>query len=452
MSERRGAAPGSAGPIRSRVRGLAPSLIVLLSCYLTGLAVVNLEGTGAANLVHTLFPRVERHNLDSASVNAAWADIQQRYVVRSVDGSVGTAGAEQGMIDALKARFGDRFSAYLTPDQARALHSDLAGQRSGSIGIALEARCDNGVPCAAGATATTLVIEDVLRDQPAARAGLRPGDILVAVDGRGVRTLGSSTDDRLTRVSGLIRGSAGTSVRITVARGAAQRDVTVARADLSIPSVYTQRFGSTLYMQVTGFDENTGNDARNALEQNVGAAVHAVILDLRHNGGGYVTAAQRLASQFVAPGSGRRDVVVRRGRLDPGGAPGSAQTVLRDAIESGGVATAMKVVVLVDGDTASASEIVTACLHDYGRATVVGERTFGKGSVQEDFPLPDGGDLHLTVEKWFGPRGESIDNAGIQPDQAVAIDVPEHRFVLDAIGPDPAGDAQLQAALAAAGP
>ncbi|GAC1344701.1 MAG: S41 family peptidase [Candidatus Dormibacteria bacterium] len=451
MSEPKGGVTGK-GPTRSRLRGLVPSLAVVLSCYLTGLAVVNLEGTSAANLIHSMFPRVERHNLDSASVNAAWADIQQRYVVRSVDGSVGTAGAEQGMIEALKARFGDRFSAYLTPAQAKALHSDLAGQRSGSIGIALEARCDNGVPCAAGATATTLVIEDVLRDQPAARAGLLPGDILVAVDGRDVRSLGKSIDDRLARVSSLIRGSAGTSVRITTTRAATQREVVITRRDLSIPSVFTQRFGNTLYLQVTGFDETTGNDARHALQQNVGAAVHAVILDLRHNGGGYVSAAQRLASQFVAPGPGRQDVVVRRGRLDAAGAPGSAQTVVRDTIEPGGVATVMKTVVLVDGDSASAAEIVTACLHDYGRATVVGLKTFGKGSVQEDFTLPDGGDLHLTVEKWFGPRGESIDNAGIQPDQSVALDLPEHRFMLNAIGPDPAGDAQLQAALVAAGP
>jgi len=444
---------GTAGArILARARGAAPSLIVVLACYLTGLAVINLEGTGAANLVHALFPRVERRALDSASVNAAWADIQQRYVVRSVDGAVGTTGAEQGMIEALKTRFGDRFSAYLTPDQARALHSDLAGQRSGSIGIALEARCDNGAPCAAGTPASSLVVEDVLRDQPAARAGLLPGDVVTAVDGRAVRSLGTSSEDRLNRVSGLIRGPAGTTVRITVARAGSQHEVSVTRADLNIPSVYTQRFGSTLYLQVTGFDENTGNEARNALQENVGAAVHAVVLDLRHNGGGYVAAAQRLASQFVAPGPGRRDVVVRRGRLDDSGAPGSAKTVLRDTIESGGVATSMKVVILVDSDTASAAEIVTACLHDYGRATVIGEKTFGKGSVQEDFTLPDGGDLHLTVEKWFGPRGESIDNAGIKPDQTVGLDTPEHRFVLDAIGPDAAGDAQLQAALAAAGP
>ena len=436
---------------RSRWRAALPSLVVVASCYLTGLAVVNLEGTGAANVVHALFPRVDRHNLDSASVNAAWATIQQRYVMRSVDSSLGTTGAEQGMIDALKAKFGDRFSAYLSPEEARAQRADLAGQRSGSIGIALDARCDGGAACPAGATPSTLVIEDVLRDQPAARAGLLPGDLLVAVDGRLVRTLGTTTDDRLSRVSSLIRGRAGTTVRLSVARAGSAREVVVARGDLTIPSIYTQRFGNTLYMQVTGFDENTGDDARNALQQNVGAGVHAVVLDLRHNGGGYVTSAQRLASQFVSPGPGRRDVVVRRGRLAAGGAPGSAETVIRDTIESGGVATALKVVVLVDGDTASASEIVAACLHDYRRATVVGERTFGKGSVQEDFVLPDGGDLHLTVEKWFGPRGETIDNAGIQPDQTVALDSAEHRFTLDAIGPDSAADAQLQAALVAAG-
>jgi carboxyl-terminal processing protease len=107
--------------------------------------------------------------------------------------------------------------------------------------------------------------------------------------------------------------------------------------------------------------------------------------------------------------------------------------------------------VLVNGDSASAAEITTAALRDYQRARIVGETTFGKGSVQVDYPLPDGTDLHLTIERWYGPDGESIEGSGIKPDDAVTISNPDERFEIAAQSPPAAGDAQLQAALALLG-
>src|SRR5581483_2810035 len=174
---------------------------------------------------------------------------------------------------------------------------------------------------------------------------------------------------------------------------------------------------------------------------------------LRGNPGGLVSEAQTIASQFLQPIKGKQDdVVVRRGRMttssqDPLGVPGTAEKVEHDAILSGGVALTPKLVVLVDGDSASASEIVAAALHDYDRGQLVGEKTFGKGSVQEDFPLPGGADLHLTVERWFGPDGESIDGTGITPDRTVALPNTDDQFRIDAQSVDPSQDPQLQAAL-----
>jgi C-terminal peptidase prc len=158
-----------------------------------------------------------------------------------------------------------------------------------------------------------------------------------------------------------------------------------------------------------------------------------------------------LVSEFVQPTATHRYVVVRRGRLSAGGDPSSAQEVSNDAIEAGGVALTQPMAVLVDGDSASAAEITAAALRDYHRATVVGEKTFGKGSVQVDFPLPDGADLHLTVERWYGPDGESIEGSGITPDQVVALADPDARFELDAQSPPASADPQLQAGLAAVG-
>jgi carboxyl-terminal processing protease len=351
------------------------------------------------------------------------------------------------MVEALDQQFGDRFTAYLTSSEYAELRATLSGQRGGSIGVAVEARCSGGTACARGVSPSELVFEDVLTGQPAARAGIRPGDVLLAVGSVHV-SMSDGTESALRRASSLIRGAAGTTVRITVVRAGSQRTFTVRRANLHLPSVFSARFGKVLYLQVSGFDDGTADAARGVLRKALSSGATSVILDLRHNGGGFVAEAQQLASQFLRPGRDRQDVVIRRGRLSPGGRASTAQTVVHDKILGGGAATSVPLVVLVDSQTASAAEIVTAALNDYQRATVIGERTFGKGSVQLDFPLPDGSDLHLTVERWYGPRGESIDGAGITPAQTVLLASPDQRFQLNAISGPASADAQLRAALA----
>lgn len=424
-------------------------LFIVAGCYLTGLAVNNLSGSRAAGLIDTVFPRIGHNRVDVASINSAWDVIQQEYVIRDVGQTLGTQGAENGLIEALRAKYNDRFSAFYTSDQYASLKRDLSGQRTGSIGITLEARCAGATLCASSATPTVVAIEDVLLNQPADRAGLRNGDILVSVGGKAVSSLSPDVTTQLNAVGPLIRGTAGTSVSMTVQRAGKPVTVTVTRADLQIPSAYAERLGPALYLQVTAFDENVGEALRGLIQNGIkGGGVTGIILDLRHNPGGLVTEAQSIASEFLTPKGGEQDVVVRRGRLDPQGNPTSAQNVQRDQIESGGLVPALPMAVLIDGSSASAAEIVSAALHDYHRATLVGDKSFGKGSVQQDFGLPDGADLHLTVEKWFGPGGESIDGTGITPDTEVSLPDDDHRFHLDAQSPPASADAQLQAALA----
>jgi carboxyl-terminal processing protease len=264
-----------------------------------------------------------------------------------------------------------------------------------------------------------------------------------------VSSLGSTLDQRLARVSPLIRGAAGTPVTLTVNRGGTTLAVTVIRQNLRIPTVYSQLMGDVLDLQVTSFATDTAREVVTQLKRGIAGGARAVVLDLRGDGGGYVSAAVTLASQFLTRHGGEQDVVVRRGRMDIQGRPATAETVIHDQIESGGAAPSLPLAVLVDGGTASASEIVTAALRDYHRAIVVGTTTFGKGSVQLDYPLPDGSDLHLTVEKWYGPDGESIDGTGITPQQRVSLPSPDDLFTLEAESASPARDSQLQAALAA---
>jgi carboxyl-terminal processing protease len=427
------------------------ALFTVAACYLTALVVLNLASSQYGGFIDRVFPHIGGGStVDTTSIAAEWQAIQQNYVIRDVPGANGTQGAEQGIVQMLHDVYNDRFSAYLTAQQYQQLNSTLGGRRDGSIGIAVEARC-GAATCASGQTPDDAVIEDVLVNQPADRAGIDRGDVLIAVDGVALSSLGSDETTRIDKASQMVRGPVGVSVRITVHRGSLQLTLTVTRQNLVIPSVFTQLFGHTLYMQVTGFDTDTGDAARSQLQTGLAAGATSVILDLRQNGGGYVTAAQALVSEFVQPTATHKYVVVRRGRLAANGDPNTAQEVVSDPIQPGGLALTQPMVVLVDGDSASASEITTAALHDYKRATVVGEKTFGKGSVQVDFPLPDGADLHLTVERWFGPAGETIEGQGVTPDRAVGLASPDDRFQLDAQSAPATGDAQLQAALTVLG-
>ncbi len=428
------------------------TLGVVAACYLTALLAVNLSTSSYASFINRIFPHIGAGaSIDQTSIAAEWQAIQQNYVIRGVPPAQGTQGAEQGMVQVLHDTYNDRFSAYLSAAQYQELNSTLGGRRDGSIGIAVEPRCAGGALCGTGDTPDRALIESVLVGQPADRAGVHRGDELIAVDGTSLASLGSDENTRITKAATLVRGAVSSTARLTVMRGGAQLTLVATRANLQIPSVYSKIIGHVLYMQVTGFDTDTGSVARTQLQQGIAGGATSIILDLRQNGGGYVSAAQSLVSEFVQPTATRKDVVVRRGRLSANGTPSSAEEVSNDAIQPGGVALAEPMAVLVDGDSASAAEITAAALHDYKRATVVGEKTFGKGSVQVDFPLPDGADLHLTVERWYGPNGESIEGSGITPDRTVALAAPDARFQLQAQSPPPSGDAQLQAALTVLG-
>ncbi len=428
------------------------TLGVVTACYLTALLAVNLSTSSYASFINRIFPHIGAGtSIDQTSIAAEWQAIQQNYVIRGVPLAQGTQGAEQGMVQVLHDTYNDRFSAYLSAAQYQELSSTLGGRRDGSIGIAVEPRCAGGTLCPAGGTPDRAVIENVLVGQPADRAGVHRGDELIAVDGVTLASLGSDENTRITRAAALVRGAVSSTVRLTVMRAGARLTLAATRANLQIPSVYSKLIGHVLYMQVTGFDSDTGSVARTQLQQGIAGGAASIILDLRQNGGGYVSAAQSLVSEFVQPTATHKNVVVRRGRLSANGTPSSAEEVSNDTIQPGGVALDQPMAVLVDGDSASAAEITAAALHDYKRATLVGQKTFGKGSVQVDFPLPDGADLHLTVERWYAPNGESIEGSGITPDQLVSLPGPDARFQLQAQSPPPSGDAQLQAALTVLG-
>lgn len=421
--------------------------IAVACLYLGGLLATNLASVPLGGSVAAIFPHFG--GFDDTSLQAEWQYIQRDYVLRGVPGSLAQKATEQALVQALDQRYGDRFTTLLTKSQYRQFNQYLNQQRSGSVGLSLEERCAGAVLCAGGESPTVLAVEQVLYGQPAWNAGVRNGDILANVDGTPVARLGT-LGQQLQALPGRIDGRPGTTVRLGVLRGGQPLSFTLTRRNLTLPTVYSRIFGGVLDLQVVSFGADTAAQAVAQLRAGLARGATAVVLDLRGNGGGYVSAAVTLASQFLTRRAGEQDVVVRRGRLDIRGTPSSAQSVIRDRIQPGGLAPAVPLVVLVNGGTASAAEIVTAALRDYHRATVVGTRTYGKGSVQVSYPLPNGDQLHLTVERWYGPDGESIDGKGITPTDSVSLPNPDDLFTLQAQSASPTRDPQLQAALAVA--
>ena len=351
-----------------------------------------------------------RAQLDEPAQQQALRIIEAHYWTEHVDGTALTDGSIQGMVQALN----DPFTSYLTPAQYREEQESYAGQHSQEVGVFLDY------------TGANPVVTGIIPDSPAQRAGMEAGDAVLAVNGRSTSGVDAST------VGSWIDRS-GARVSLLLQRGAQQLTVPVAPARFSSPSVVSTKLSSDiLYMRVYEFGDTTAQEFTQQLR--AGLPAKGIILDLRGNGGGYVSAAVAVVSSFVAKG----EVFSTQGR-------GQTQ---RTNVSGNVIAPSTPLTVLVDQNTASASEITSGSLMVHDRATLVGERTYGKGSEQEDFPLSNGGDLHLTVRHWYLPNGKWIgDHRGIQPNRVVALPQPWDMY--DVATPQRSGaqDTQLQAAL-----
>jgi carboxyl-terminal processing protease len=297
------------------------------------------------------------------------------------------------------ASLNDRFSHYLTPGEFRGFNEPASFT---GIGVSVNEHT----------TPQGLQIERIFDSSPASRAGLQVGDVIVEVDGRKLAGLSSNRD------TSLIKGPPNTTVRLRIERRekghARTRTVTVTRATISEPvvasatrTVHGVKLG---VVRLATFSLGAHAEVAEAVRHLLGEGVRGIVFDLRANGGGLVEEARLVASVFISHGT----IVTTRGRTQPT----QTLTVAGDAI-----APSIPLVVLVDGDTASASEIVTAALQDHARATVVGTHTFGKGVFQEEEPLPNGGALDITVGEYFTPDGRNLGGGGVKQGAGVIPEV-----------------------------
>lgn len=350
-------------------------------------AVAFIAGTRSQELSDRLFGRSDS-SLDLSSVQALY-----RELANSFDGELNQAelieGAKRGLVDAV----GDPYTAYFTAEETEEFLNDLEGTFEG-IGAEL------------GKRESDLTIISTIDGSPAKAAGLQANDVILMVNDE--PTTGWSVEEAVTN----IRGEKGTSVKLTVRRSGADRplDITVVRDTITDPSVKSDITADNIgILRITRFGQSdTVQLARQAAREFVEKDVHGIVLDLRGNGGGYLEASQDIASLWLS------DEVIVTQRT--GG-------VVIDTLKSRGepLLRGIPTVVLVNGGSASASEIVAGALADNKAATVLGEQTFGKGSVQDVRTLRGGASLKVTIASWYTPAGNNISEEGITPDTVVEL-------------------------------
>ena len=319
--------------------------------------------------------------------------IQERYVDReALDDTNLTYGAIRGMVEAL----GDTgHTVFLTPDEVQAQQDSLSGTLIG-IGVMLGER--GGRP----------VVMSVISGAPAEEAGVRSGDIILAVEGVSAERLGPEG------IAERVRGLAGTPVTITVLhRGASEpEDITIVRQRIQVEPVSWSFVPGTSIADVRliQFSSGAADALRTALEEAIAGGAEAIVLDLRSNPGGLVDEAVGVASHFLDEG-----VVYQRRDASGGEAPVE--------VRPDGLATDLPLVVLLDMGTASSAEIVSGAIADNERGTLVGEQTFGTGTVLNTIELSDGSAVRVGIERWLTPDGELIFDRGIAPDEVVELPV-----------------------------
>jgi carboxyl-terminal processing protease len=312
--------------------------------------------------------------------------IQKDALIPSSETSIVT-GAITGMLASLD----DTYAAYYDPQDYADLQSSQTGAFFG-VGLAVGLNKD-GQPFAS----------TVFPGSPAAKAGVKVGDVFTAV--------GSVRKARwdLQQFVDMVRGAAGTTVTLEITRaGRAPFTVTLTRARVTVPNTTTAMYGDVGYVRLMTFNELSASDLAAAIKGFDAKGAKGYILDLRQNPGGLLVSAVDVVSLFVKAG-----VAVR---VDERGLPEEVENV------TGGAITSKPLVVLVDGGSASASEIVTGALKDYARATIVGEKTYGKGSVQSVLPIANGGAVKMTIAHYLTPLRHVINGVGVTPDVIVTMD------------------------------
>ncbi|HMS93232.1 MAG TPA: S41 family peptidase [Candidatus Saccharibacteria bacterium] len=331
-------------------------------------------------------------NMPSSSKTLNTDLLQQTYrqLDANFDGELDEEALINGSVRGMVEAVGDDYTTFMNAEEAERMNSDLEGSIGGGIGAQVGIRDE------------VITLVKILEGTPAEKSDLRAGDEVLTINGKS--TKGFTTEQAVEQ----IRGEVGTTVKLGLVRDGESLEKTITREEISVDSVSSEIKDGIGVMTITRFDQDTGRLARAAAESFKEAGVKGVILDMRGNPGGYLTAAQDVSSIWLS----NKLVVVEK----------TGETVV-DTLRSrrSAVLDGVPTVVLVDGNSASASEIVAGALHDHKAATLVGETTYGKGTVQRLITLTDGAILKVTVARWYTPNGLNLSKVGIKPDHVVKL-------------------------------
>jgi carboxyl-terminal processing protease len=322
-------------------------------------------------------------------LSEAWQQLLKDYIDKDeLDIEKLSQGAVRGMMEAL-----DPYSSYADPETHKLwLTSNLEGKFEG-IGAAISMKDKQ------------LTVVSPIAGTPADKAGIKAGDKILEIDGQSTSKLS------LIEATFKIRGPKGTSVKLLILHEGDSEpvEIEIVRGEITLDSVFLEMRDDIAYIKITQFLKSTGSDLHAALKEAIDEGAKGVVLDLRNNPGGLLNVSADVASQFLAMGAVAKVV----------DAEGNESMV---PVGGGGIATHLPLIVLVNGGSASASEIVAGALQDYGRAKLAGSQTFGKGSVQIVRELSDDSALHITSYRWMTPFGRPIDGVGLAPDFVLELE------------------------------
>ncbi len=326
-------------------------------------------------------------------INSLYCYIQQNYV-EEVDPELLYQGAIKGMLDSL----GDPYSSYLSKNDWRSL-SDTTSGSFGGVGLSISKPAEStpGKP-------SYVEVAQPIDDSPGDRAGIQPGDKIIKIDGVDTSTI------TMNEVLGMLRGTVGEPVTVTILRGKAMEfDRTLVRAIIENPTVKYGMIRDTGYIRISEFSTNTADRVQDAIDSFRRANYKSLVIDLRNNGGGLLAAAVNIADKFIDNGI----IVSTKSRIP------YENNEFKASARKTTVDPSIPVIVLINRASASASEILAGALKDTHRAYLVGERSFGKGSVQIPTELIDNDGFKITVAKYYSPSDVNIDKTGIPPDREV---------------------------------
>ena len=340
-----------------------------------------------------------------------WTLVHKQYVDQPVDDTLLMRGAISGMLAAL----GDKHTSYMDPTQYKEASASLSGAYEG-IGAYVDT------------TGDYLKVISPISQSPAEKAGLKAGDEIISIDGKSMKGI----NPELARQK--VLGPAGSTVVLSILRAGvdAPFDVPIVRAKITIASVESKMLDNNVaYVKLNTFGETTTQELKTQLAALLAKNPKGLVLDLRNNGGGYLQTAVEVSSQFIKSG------VIVSERY------GDGRPVDKNDAISGGLALDIPMVVLINEGTASASEIVSGAIQDYGRGKLVGVTSYGKGSVQIWTDLKnDQGAVRITIAKWLTPKDRTIDKIGLTPDISVVMTKEDYTA-----GRDPQLDAAVKALL-----